>query len=158
VETYPPSEPLAGTKEGIIYRSEPGKNCLDEVQEVVVLRDDIASITACTPTEQPIPIDSSIQNDLRSYVMMISEMYHENPFHNFEHACHVTMSVNKLLQRIVSPELSDDQMQQSKNDANFLHNHLKQSTYGIYSDPIAQFAIVFSALIHDVDLPMDNSP
>jgi 3'5'-cyclic nucleotide phosphodiesterase len=121
---------------------------LDEFQEVIVLQDDISSI-GDQPQESH--IDLSISEDLRSYVMIISQMYHDNPFHNFAHACHVTMSVNKLLKRIVSPDLSEEQMRQSKASTNFLHSHLKQLTYGIYSDPIAQFAIVFSALIHDVD-------
>jgi hypothetical protein len=31
-------------------------------------------------------------------------MYRDNPFHNFEHASHVTMSVVKLLSRIVAPD------------------------------------------------------
>jgi 3'5'-cyclic nucleotide phosphodiesterase len=83
--------------------------------------------------------------------MTISEMYHNNPFHNFEHACHVTMSVSKLLTRIVTPELNEEDMQQSKADNAYLQNYLQKSTYGIYSNPLAQLAIVFAALIHDVD-------
>jgi len=74
-------------------------------------------------------------------------MYPSNPFHNFEHATHVTMSVTKLLSRIVSPsdmDFTDD----AQADAQ-LHDH----TYGITSDPLTQFACVLSALIHDVDHP-----
>ncbi len=54
------------------------------------------------------------------------------------------MSVVKLLSRIVAPNLSGEE-----DDANdkTLHDH----TYGITSDPLTQFAVVFSALIHDVD-------
>lgn len=52
------------------------------------------------------------------------------------------MSVRKLLSRIVSPDIVCD-----GEVASILHDH----TYGITSDPLTQFAVVFSALIHDVD-------
>jgi hypothetical protein len=72
-------------------------------------------------------------------------MYHTNHFHNFEHASHVTMSVAKLMSRIVAPTDMDFESQNTKQE--LLHDH----TYGITSDPLTQFACVFSALIHDVD-------
>jgi len=69
----------------------------------------------------------------------LNNLNRDNVFHNFEHACHVQLSMIKLLKRIVSPELGV-----SESD---LHDH----SYGITSDPLTQFAVVFSALIHDVD-------
>jgi hypothetical protein len=71
-------------------------------------------------------------------------MYRSNPFHSFEHASHVTMSVVKLLSRIVVPDLNTDA---GEDMASTLHDH----TYGIASDPLTQFACAFSALIHDAD-------
>jgi 3'5'-cyclic nucleotide phosphodiesterase len=65
-------------------------------------------------------------------------------------ASHVTMSVTKLLSRIVAPSdvLDDYHDRANKRDlVSTLHDH----TYGITSDPLTQFACVFSALIHDVD-------
>ena len=67
--------------------------------------------------------------------------------HNFEHASHVTMSVTKLLSRIVAPSEIDQKA--SHGDASSMHDH----TYGITSDPLTQFACVFSAIIHDLDHP-----
>jgi 3'5'-cyclic nucleotide phosphodiesterase len=56
------------------------------------------------------------------------------------------MSVGKLLSRIVAPEV----VAQGQGDYDSqVHDH----TYGITSDPLIQFAVVFSALIHDVDHP-----
>lgn len=52
----------------------------------------------------------------------------------------MTMSVTKLLSRIVAPDLATS-------DGASLHDH----TYGITSDPLTQFSCVFAALIHDVD-------
>jgi len=69
----------------------------------------------------------------------------DNPFHNFEHASHVTMSVMKLLSRIVAPDVTNAPTDTDE----ALHDH----TYGITSDPMTQFAVALSALIHDVDHP-----
>lgn len=63
------------------------------------------------------------------------------------------MSVTKLMSRIVAPSdilggISADLGGRRRNKlASNLHDH----TYGITSDPLTQFACVFSALIHDVD-------
>ena len=53
------------------------------------------------------------------------------------------MSVSKLMSRIVAPSDMDFQSSLAKKET--LHDH----TYGITSDPLTQFACVFSALIHD---------
>ena len=54
------------------------------------------------------------------------------------------MSVNKLLSRIIAPDI---EVEGSKDRTSVLHDH----TYGITSDPLTQFAVTLSALIHDVD-------
>ena len=83
------------------------------------------------------------------YLRLLSlDRYNENSFHSFEHASHVTMSVVKLMSRIVAPrnELSSTREENCQQDlAATLHDH----TYGITSDPLTQFACVISALIHD---------
>lgn len=56
------------------------------------------------------------------------------------------MSVSKLLSRIVAPESVDpSEKGNKKHFESMRHDH----TYGITSDPLTQFAVVFSALIHD---------
>jgi 3'5'-cyclic nucleotide phosphodiesterase len=62
-----------------------------------------------------------------------------------EHACHVTMAVDKLMKRIVNPNIDVD------GDDGNVASHLYDYTHGINSDPLTLFAITFSALIHDVD-------
>ena len=57
------------------------------------------------------------------------------------------MSVVKLLSRIVAPKSIDrSKMTSAEKISSELHDH----TYGITSDPLTQFAVVLSALIHDV--------
>jgi len=120
-------------------------NPLDEVVEVI----ELPSATTNGPRKDPntIVLDANVENSVRHYVSLLAEMYPNNPFHNFEHASHVTMSVTKLLSRIVSP--SDMNFTDDAQASAHLHDH----TYGITSDPLTQFACVLSALIHDVDHP-----
>ena len=95
-------------------------------------------------------ISPQVISALREYVGLIASTYLSNPFHNFEHACHVTMSVSKLLKRIVAPDMTAQQLEQLKNGQN-LASHLHDFSHGLVSDPMAVFAITFSAIIHDAD-------
>jgi hypothetical protein len=63
------------------------------------------------------------------------------------------MSMSKLLARIETPDLtpaSSPEGTMRKSSAN-VAAQIHDYTYGITSDPMAVFAIIFSALIHDVD-------
>lgn len=57
------------------------------------------------------------------------------------------MAVHKLLNRIVTPEDVNYERKNAKKVAEQLHEY----TFGITSDPLTHFAVVFSALIHDTD-------
>ena len=114
---------------------------LNEVTEIITLPQFEATDKNIDASR--IELSEDVVNQLRDYVQTLASMYRENPFHNFEHASHVTMSVLKLLSRIVAP--ADLQSDTDKT----LHDH----TYGITSDPMTQFAVVLSALIHDADHP-----
>jgi class 3 adenylate cyclase len=121
---------------------------LDEVQEIIALPPEAANFKR---DSEDVEIDSVVVSQLRDYVHAVATMYGNNPFHNFEHASHVTMSATKLLSRIVSPhdiDYSEMSYKQQKS-----HTKLHQQTYGITSDPLTHFAITLSALIHDVDHP-----
>jgi class 3 adenylate cyclase len=126
-----------------------GTTVLDEVTEILALPEFDADAARRQQDPENIELDDSITSQLQQYVSNVSAMYRNNPFHNFEHASHVTMSVVKLLSRIVAPVdvVVSDGKNQKRSFASKLHDH----TYGITSDPLTQFACVFSALIHDVD-------
>jgi class 3 adenylate cyclase len=121
------------------------KIVLDEVKDVVALPKYNSKIAQKWSKQDSVQLDDKIVGQLRDYIRTIAALYRDNPFHNFEHASHVTMSVVKLLSRIVAPDLNivEDDCDTNKS----LHDH----TYGITSDPLTQFAVVLSALLHDVD-------
>jgi hypothetical protein len=115
---------------------------LEELKEIIHLPT-FSGQTVNDPAD--VELDPEVMDQLEAYVSTVASIYRDNPFHNFEHASHVVMSVVKLLSRIVAPDIGEEQM--GKDMASALHDH----TYGITSDPLTQFACVFSALIHDAD-------
>lgn len=165
------------------YSSHPGNTVMDEVAKVIALPKFNAAVSAKEMNPETIVLGVAVEEQLLSYVRNIAFMYRDNPFHNFEHACRVLMSVNKLLSRIVAPSgvvddkdsnkrLSKQQggdkdldrfmnsiahdmiggfVQDNKTKVTVRRKKLHDHTYGITSDPLTQFACVFSALIHDAD-------
>jgi hypothetical protein len=79
-----------------------------------------------------IVLDQQVVLELHQFVLGIAFMYNKNPFHNFLHASHVIMCVTKMLSRVAS-------------DDGTSCSYAK----GITDDPLTQFAVVFSALVHD---------
>lgn len=121
---------------------------LEEMREVI-------SLPSFNPERPPDLIDPEgidlgehVEQQLLEYVSSIAAIYRDNPFHNFEHASHVMMSVVKLLSRIVAPNVETILKSESMEN-----NSMHINTFGITSDPLTQFACVYSALIHDVDHP-----
>jgi class 3 adenylate cyclase len=124
---------------------------LDEVTEIIELPAFDPQVARRQKDSKTIQLDTVVLEQLESFVTAVANMYRQNSVHNFEHASHVTMSVVKLLNRIIAP---DDVYEESRDGkkhqvAATLHDY----TYGITSDPLTQFACVFAALIHDVDHP-----
>lgn len=167
-----------------VFEEKVASSLIEEVKEVIRLPnfDAVAYKEMIDPDSIEFPFE--VQTQLQQYVAAIANLYRSTPFHNFEHASHVTMSLNKLLQRVVTPSRTSEITaqaspqtlrrrsllggavtaqnliadsngssssinfkQQQRQIASDLHNY----TYGITSDPLTQFAVVFGALIHDMD-------
>jgi hypothetical protein len=123
-----------------------GSTVIHEVQEIITLPDDIVEFARDI---KGMHLDDTITDQLVSFVSTIASMYRDVPFHNFDHASHVTMSVTKLLSRVVTPSTVDIARRGSIQQEG--ETNLHEYTYGITSDPLCQFALSFAALIHDVD-------
>lgn len=124
----------------LVYIPPPGA-CLDEIKETIPSQ-------ACDVDEidcQSVELSDDVIAQVRELVSIVSLMYRANSFHNFEHSCHVSMSVNKLLKRIAAVDTNDSDRDGNKSTYNFMHS--------ILSDPLALLAIVFSALIHGKTSP-----
>ena len=136
----------------LVYKPSEGNVCLDEAQNVIRMPKFDATTALAILDYGDADVGPNIVAELREYVSIIASSYRNNPFHNFEHACHVTMSVNKLLKRIVAPDFSKEELDHMMTHTQEeVASHLHDFPHGINSDPMALFAITFSALIHDVD-------
>lgn len=99
---------------------------------------DLSTSTICrtalmSEASWPEAISNEMIVQLRKYVSAILTGYNDVPYHNFEHAYHVTISVNKLVDMMLQKEY-----------------HFKP-TYGLRSDPLMHLALLMAALIHDVE-------
>jgi len=140
---------IHGSEKQKMLPTEDGKMTIDEVREIIELPKFKASVLEKQQDPQTIELSAAVTSQLHSFVSRIAASYRQNPFHSFEHASHVSMSVRKLLSRIVAP---------SEYQENLTGKNMHDHTYGITSDPLTQFSCVFSALIHDVDhLGIPNS-
>jgi hypothetical protein len=79
-------------------------------------------------------LDQEVMDQLKKYVKTILYGYEDVPYHNFKHCYHVTISTNKLMDMILQ----------------HVPGETRPVTYGLRDDPLMQFALLFSALIHDV--------
>jgi len=144
--TYKNEEFLNG-KELTFPVLDPEAQIIDEIKEVIPIRSkEQRSSNASITVEEPstfnrtnhVTIPRVVERQLRDYITVVSLLYHDHAFHNFEHCAHVLMSVLKLLSRILESKLT-------------AHDAGDEHAYGITSDPLLEFSCLFSALIHDVD-------
>jgi hypothetical protein len=71
------------------------KTVIDEVKEIIHLPEFDAAALKNQQNLDTIELDPEVSSQLRNLVTSIAMMYKANPFHSFEHASHVTMSVVK---------------------------------------------------------------
>jgi Adenylate and Guanylate cyclase catalytic domain/3'5'-cyclic nucleotide phosphodiesterase len=99
-----------------------------------------------------VELDPQIKQQLFDFVTDIAARYRDVPFHNFEHASHVVMSASKLMKRILLPDGIDGKGVTQSGQADVaIAQDVHRITYGLSSDLLLQFAVVFSGLVHDVD-------
>jgi 3'5'-cyclic nucleotide phosphodiesterase len=113
---------------------------IDEIQDEISFR------MQCSTSDQAVSaaeVSDMAIAQLRELITCIARSYRNNPFHNFDHCSHVVLSTKKLLNRI--KEREKEVQHETKNTTSL--------TFGITSDPLAQFGILFAALIHDMDHP-----
>ena len=105
-----------------------GSTVRDEVSRIISFPDFDKKASKLIVDPEAISLSKSVEDQLRDYVAFIASMYRDIPFHNFKHASNVSMAANKYIQRIADESLK------------------RQMDH-----PLAQFGIIFSALVHDVD-------
>jgi hypothetical protein len=124
-----------------------GKIVIDEMTQILEMAE---FSEAAVLNKKPFQIDLKVKQQLHDFVTTIAGLYRDVPFHNFAHASHVIMSAEKLMKRIMKPEGIDyEQINTCENKEVAVAREIHKATYGMSSDPLMQFAVVWSALIHD---------
>ncbi|CAB9510863.1 Receptor-type guanylate cyclase gcy [Seminavis robusta] len=160
---------------------------LEEVKEVIMLPSFDKRAARRQLDFDKVEIQENVVFQLREYISIVASCYNDNPFHNFAHASYVVMAIKKYMNRIIAASEMDvghaveERVRSSVQAAIHSHTYGKElktndlwemvqlhsshtKTFrsvkqkGITSDPLTQFACVFSALIHDVDHPGVPNP
>lgn len=84
------------------------------------------------------PITDEVISELRGFVRKILSQYKEVEYHNFEHAYHVVISANKLVDLALNSEIH-------------ALSKSKPRMFGLRTDPLMQLLLIFVGLIHDVE-------
>lgn len=105
---------------------------LEEVHETIHVPEEGPARLKRDP--EKIVVREAIQAQLRDYITVISSMYRDNPFHDFEHASTVLQAVDKLINLVKPPDDAID------------YKDLRNGC-GVATEPWNHFALVFSALI-----------
>jgi hypothetical protein len=126
-----------------------GETPLDEVEEAITFPEKCVGFKR---DPNAVAISAAADAQLHEYISTIASLYRNHPFHSFAHATHAGQSVSKLLSRIVSAKSIN------YNDRNMSYKpecsaKMHATTFGITSEPVAQFACAFAILLHDVDHP-----
>ena len=70
-----------------------GQTVIDEVSEIISLPKLSSATATFKQSVNSVCLGEAAETQLDALVSAIAALYRENPFHNFEHASHVTMSV-----------------------------------------------------------------
>ena len=153
-----------------------GGTVIDKVQEALDVDQTAGLVDAPLLDDvnvSQIVLPENVLAQLTSFVKTVKTLYRDNPFHNFEHACTVTMAVSKFLSCMAKEKDTtltvEDcsfgmyvfkrtlEMAGSTIDIAYLLTLLfslcflfSPLDYSV-SDPLTQFAVVFAALLHDAD-------
>ena len=89
----------------------------------------------------PLAVNDEVIAQAREFVKKMIRGYKDVEYHSMEHAYHVIISSNKLVDMMVS----------SIHPTTGKRLNRLAPTFGLRSDPISLLALVFAALVHDVE-------
>jgi 3'5'-cyclic nucleotide phosphodiesterase len=106
-------------------------NPINEISEVLSVQQ---GWTKPTQVPSSVALGCSVVQQLDDFVTAVVGLHRGNPFHNLNHCGHVVLSTKKLLDSVSNAYAQDTR---------------SQATVSL--DPLTQLAVLFSALVHDVD-------
>jgi hypothetical protein len=125
-----------------IIRGQEGKTVVDEVVEVIEFPPYDAFSTPEKLDTGSITLTVPVRAQLYEYVSHVCSQFRDNAFHCLDRSTQVSMSARKLMQRITTTQ---------HQNARDKPKEVYEETYGLSDDPLSHFAIVFAALVCDMD-------
>jgi hypothetical protein len=92
-----------------------------------------------------------IVQQLHTLVTKVASSYRDLPFHCFEHASHTILTVTKLLASMEASMISYEKKEFLSSD-----DRINKKVCEMLTHPLAQFTLVFAALVHDVEYEVPN--
>lgn len=127
---------------GVCLQTKPS-SIVDEVVEVIDFPPFDPSVSPEKLDAESIDLGANVEEQLQLFVGDISSHFAKNDFHGLDHGSQVCMNTRKMLSRL-STIPNNDQAGRAVAD-------LDNRSFGVSSDPLAQFSVVFASLIHNVD-------
>ena len=126
------------------YRSD---TIVKEAQNDIPFRADWHFVT----DPKRVELGSRVVSQLEAFVTKVASLYNDLPFHCFEHASHTILSVTKLLASLEATLSSYDK----QHELDF-ESTINENVCAMLTHPMAQFALVFAAMVHDMEYEAPN--
>jgi hypothetical protein len=125
-QSSPDSTGVQASARGIVR-----KNLLEEVRDVIMFPE-FDHFAKGHADPDSIELHQEVEQELRDFICVIADLYQRNPFHNFEHAGHVLLSVCKLFTRIMSSSASaNDDLYVGGRESAIASAIMHDNTFGI---------------------------
>jgi hypothetical protein len=130
-----------------------GNPIIEEARENVRMPAYDTRISTTMMHNDLVDLPEKVESQLRLYVSSIASTYRANEFHNVEHATYVTGTMDRMMKKITASDEPDTYMDfgGKPRAPEAVAYDLDSRTFGIASDPLSQFALMFATLVHDVD-------
>jgi class 3 adenylate cyclase len=126
---------------------------IDEARDVLLMPPFDSRVAALMTHSEMLDLPEEVEEQLRLYITSIVSTYKPNDFHNIEHAAHVCLTMDKMIKKLLAPESQDVYVDfgGKPRSAESIAFDLENRSFGLASDPLAQFSLLFASLVHDVD-------
>lgn len=125
-----------------ILKCPEGKTVIDEVVESIDFPPYDAFSTHDKLDIGSVTLPVAVRAQLHEYVSHVCSQFRDNPFHCLDRSTQVSMTTRKLMQRVTTSQ---------QHNIIDKPKEVFEETFGLSEDPLAQFSMVYAALIHDMD-------
>jgi hypothetical protein len=120
----------------------PNKNIVEEFAECIQFSVFDPSVSPDKLNSESVDLGLAVEEQIMQYVQDILGKFKKNEFHGIDHGSQVCMNTKKMLSRTMF--FASENREHAASD-------LDNRTFGISSDPLAQFAVVFASLISGLE-------